>query len=585
MTTIDSWRHVPGVDNPADLASRGVAVAEICEKDLWWRGPEWLSQPVTPSFTAPAIPDDVEREEKKIVAVHATIVDVDWISRRSSLRALKRIAAYVSKFVLRCHPRRKSSLAGTATPPRVTKLVPLAEMSPSLQTADLDDGFKLLVKITQHQYYPQEFHQLTGRKEVSHNSSLKKLHPFLDRIGIMRISGRLQKCPREEDRKLLIILPGESHLVKLMVLQCHHDHHHAGFQFTWAQLGLQFWIVRRRDRVRHLLRACVVCRRHRAKAAEQLMGQLPTCRVTPSRPFLHTGIDYAGPFPVKSQAGRGWKTTKSWLCLFVCMASKALHLEMVESLSTDAFLATLRRFTSRRGVPAHLYSDNGTNFIGAEKELKEYFNNPDVQSTLSRRLGDDGICWHFLPPSAPHQGGLWEAGVKSAKYHIRRVVGVLTFTKDQFSTLLCEVEAILNSRPLYQRSSEPDDLEPLTPGHLLIGEPLSAIPSPHLLDVPQNRLTQYQLILNRVQDFWRRWSREYLNTLQQRNKWMWEKENVREGDLVLLVEESPPATWKMGRVVTLHPGGDGLVRSVTVKTATNILKRPIIKLIPLLNVD
>lgn len=258
---------------------------------------------------------------------------------------------------------------------------------------------------------------------------------------------------------------------------------------------------------------------------------------------------------------------------------------MVESLSTDAFLAALRRFSSRRGVPAHIYSDNGTNFVGAEKELKEFFTNSDVHSTVTRKLGDDGISWHFLPPSAPHQGGLWEAGVKSAKYHIRRVVGALVLTKDQFSTLLCEIEAILNSRPLYQRSSDPTDLEPLTPGHLLTGEPLSTIPNPNLLDIPQNRLSQYQLVVSRVQDFWKRWNREYLNTLQQRNKWMWEKENVREGNLVLLMEESPPATWRMGRVVSLHPGEDGLVRNVTIKTANNTFKRPIVKVIPLLNCD
>ncbi len=313
------------------------------------------------------------------------------------------------------------------------------------------------------------------------------------------------------------------------------------------------------------------------------MGQLPTCRVTPYRAFLHTGVDYAGPFGVKAQSGRGWKVVKSWICLFICMSSKAIHMEMVDSLSTEAFLAALRRFVSRRGRCAHIYSDCGTNFVGAERELKNYLLSIGTNRSIADKLTNDGIQWHFLPPGAPHQGGLWEAGVKSAKHHLRRIIGSLTFTKEQFGTLLCEVEAVLNSRPLYQRSADPNDMEALTPGHLLTGEPLTAIPTPDLKDVAMNRLNQYQLVESRVQEFWRRWSREYINTLQQRNKWMWTKQNVAVGDLVLLVEESPPANWKMGRIETLDTGDDGLVRSVTVKTATSILKRPIVKLVPLLS--
>ncbi len=223
--------------------------------------------------------------------------------------------------------------------------------------------------------------------------------------------------------------------------------------------------------------------------------------------------------------------------------------------------------------------------MGAEKELKDFILKEDTNVVAAEALREHGITWHFLPPGSPHHGGLWEAGVKSAKFHIRRVVGNMTFTKDQFQTLLCEVEAILNSRPLYQRSADPTDLEPLTPGHLLTGEALTTVPSPSLLHIPQNRLSHYQLIINRVQEFWRRWSREYLNTLQQRNKWMWKKENVKEGDLVLLMEESPPAVWKMGRIEKLHPGDDDLVRTVTVKTATSSFKRPIVKLIPLLSCE
>jgi hypothetical protein len=580
VTTTDVWHHVPGLENPADLASRGVAAIDIISQEFWWKGPKWLNSTAIPAFEANAVPDNEDLEEKPAeVMAHSAILEESWLTRQSSLRTLKRVAALVYRFVHRCSKRKErgSSLGVSLFGP------PLEIPSPFCTPLELEGGLKLLIKLTQRQYFAAEFQSLEKKKEVPFNSKLKSLYPFIDKYGTLRVSGRLSKSNLEEGRKHLIILPGHCHLTELLVRDLHHRHHHAGFQYIWAQLGTEYWILNGRDRVRHLLRACVVCRRHRAKSAEQLMGQLPSCRVTPQRAFLHTGVDYAGPFSVKAQAGRGWKTMKSWMALFVCMASKAIHLEMVESLSTEAFLAAFRRFVSRRGLCSHIYSDCGTNFVGADKELKRYLEDKTSQADLSRAVGDDGITWHFLPPGAPHQGGLWEAGVKSAKHHLRRVIGERVLSKEQFSTLLCEVEAILNSRPLYQRSSDPTDVEALTPGHLLTGEALTAVPTPCLLDIRENRLNPFQLVQNRVQDFWRRWSREYLNTLQQRNKWMWQQENVSVGDLVLLVEETPPATWKMGRVEELHTGDDGLVRTVTVRTATNKMKRPIVKLIPLLS--
>ncbi len=580
ITTPECWNHVPGKENPADLASRGVSAANIISEKFWWKGPEWLSVATLPQFPAPELAENIDLEEKRAeLSIHAAIVEDNWISKYSSFYTLKRVAAFMNRFINHC--RRPK---GNGSSLEVPSNGPSLEIPAPFPTAlDIGEGLKLLIKHTQRQHFHPEFERLAKKKEVSVSSKLKSLCPYIDSDGLLRVSGRLDKSKLEEKKKHLIILPGDSHLTELLVRSLHIRHHHAGFQFIWAQLGMEYWILRGRDRVRHLLRACVICKRHRARSAEQLMGQFPACRVTPQRAFLHTGVDYAGPFLVKAQAGRGWKTMKSWMALFVCMASKAIHLEMVESLSTEAFLAAFRRFVSRRGLAAHMYSDCGTNFVGADKELQQYFAEPSTQKEISRAVGNDGVTWHFLPPGAPHQGGLWEAGVKSAKFHMRRVIGERTLSKEQFSTLLCEIEAVLNSRPLYQRSPDPTDLEALTPSHLLIGEALTALPTPSLLDVRENRLNQYQLVQNRVQEFWRRWSREYLNTLQQRNKWMWQRDNISIGDLVLLVEDTPPATWKMGRIEELHTGEDGFVRTVTVKTAKSSLKRPIVKLVPLLS--
>lgn len=365
----------------------------------------------------------------------------------------------------------------------------------------------------------------------------------------------------------------------------HHFHDvnfHGGFQLTWSQLQTQFWILRGRDKVRHFIRNCVTCRKHRGKVAEQLMGNLPSPRITPSRPFCKVGVDYAGPFILKNPIGRVPKTYKAYMCLFVCMATKAIHLEAVSSLTTAAFIDTLRRFVLRRGVPAAIYSDCGTNFVGAEKELQHHIRSPSHQKQVTNVLVSQGIQFHFNPPSSPHQGGLWEAGVKSAKCHLRRVIGNKCLTFEVFSTFLCQVEAILNSRPLHPLSPEPDDLGALTPGHFLIGEPLTSIPDVDLRDVNVNRLNMYQQQQQRLQHFWHRWSSEYLNTLQQRNKWKWEHDNVHVGDLVLIKEETSMQQWRMGRIINLHPGEDGNVRVVTVKTETGELQRPVVKLIPLL---
>lgn len=323
----------------------------------------------------------------------------------------------------------------------------------------------------------------------------------------------------------------------------------------------------------------------RGKCAEQLMGSLPTPRVTPSRPFVKSGVDYAGPFTLKNPIGRAPKTYKAYLCLFVCMATKAIHLEAVTSLTTAAFIESMKRFTSRRGLPKHLYSDNGTNFIGAEKELQRFFRDAQNQQQIVAELAEMEIEFYFNPPSSPHQGGLWEAGVKSTKHHLKRVVGSKVLTYEAFSTFLCQVEAILNSRPIHPMSSEPGDFEALTPGHFLIGAPLLAIPEGDYTGVKSNRLNQFQQLQQLLQQFWKRWSSEYLNTLQMRKKWNHQRDNLEVGELVLIKDDSVVQQWRKGRIVEVHPGSDNKVRVVTLKTATGIIQRPIVKLVPLLNQD
>jgi len=312
------------------------------------------------------------------------------------------------------------------------------------------------------------------------------------------------------------------------------------------------------------------------------MADLPASRVTPARPFLHVGIDYAGPFLIKESRRRNSRSSKSYLAVFVCMAIKSVHLEVVSDLSTDAFIASLHRFVARRGIPSDIYTDCGSNFKGADQQLRRLFDTSTQKDQLSRAI----LCkWHFNPPAAPHFGGLWEAAVKSAKYHLKRVVGEQILTFEEMSTLTSRIEAILNSRPLTPFSSDPHDYRPLTPGDFLIGTPLTAIPEPNILSIPKNRLTRWELLRQLHQSFWKRWSAEYLTLLQGRMKWTKQHPNVQPDDLVLLISPNqPPTQWTVGRIERTHPGTDGVVRVATVRTANGTFVRPIVKLV-LLPID
>lgn len=315
------------------------------------------------------------------------------------------------------------------------------------------------------------------------------------------------------------------------------------------------------------------------------MADLPPERVTPAPPFLRVGVDYCGPFMV-NYPQRKKAPVKYFVAIFVCLVTKAVHIEMVADLTTDAFLAALRRFAARRGKPELIMSDNATNFVGARRQLDEMrrmLQSQQAQERVVTEAAKDSIKFQFIPARSPTFGGLWEAAVKSMKYHLKRSIGMKSLFPDELETILAQIEACLNSRPLTPLSNDAGDLEALTPGHFIIHRPLTAIPEPEIsTEIPEHRLTRWRRAQRFMQNIWTKWSTQYLSTLHNRTKWTRQRTNLSVGALVLIKEDHLPSLkWLLGRVVQVHAGADGNIRVVTVRTMNGTFTRAISKICPL----
>ncbi|XP_017477270.1 PREDICTED: uncharacterized protein LOC108367186, partial [Rhagoletis zephyria] len=579
------WRYVPTDINPADLISRGMTMRELIESELWWHGPDFLRQPEAMWPNPPErISEQVETEVKNecrrvrnrtdrtsgqmVAKVNAIYIEQKpLLERYSSMNRLIRVTAWVFRFTRNCR---------SPSAERQNLHLSVKELEHSLtfwirqeQSDFFGDDIRKLERWAQHQQ-PVETSKLSN--------SIAILAPFLQ-DGVLRMSGRLQAADIPDVQQNPIILPGKGRLALLMARATHVKLLHCGAQQLIAALRQNYWILGVRSLARSIVKLCITCERLRAKTTEQMMGNLPACRVRPARPFVHTGVDYAGPIQVRPDRRRGNVVIKGYIAVFVCMVSKAVHLEFVSDLSTKAFVMAFIRFTSRYGHCLHLWSDNGTNFVGAERELSRMLQTwqaSDLFDQLSARQTE----WHFITLSAPHQGGLWEAAVKATKHHLRRVMGAHLLTIEAVQTVLAEIGAVLNSRPLCALSADPQDLSPLTPGHLLIGESLVPVLGEQIpVEWPENRLDYWQSRQRITQRFWKLWSNSYLHELQQRPKWRESRRNLKIGDLVVIKNEAtPPTLWKMGRITALHPGSDGLVRNVTLWTGNGSINRPVQKL-------
>jgi hypothetical protein len=568
LTDAKDWYHVKSESNPADVLSRGALPGQLKTNKLWWNGPDWLSENNDTWPVSNVNLSDIEIPERRTVTltnIHSRERQLPLLTKFSNYKKTERVMSWVLRFINNCRKPNQR------------------QISSSLTCEELKDSMKAIMRLIQEVAFNDELACLKQNKPINKKSRLLCLNIFLDKNdNLIRAGGRLQNSSLTYDVKHPIVLPNDHHLIKALVKHVHIEQLHAGVQGTLAALRQNFWIISPRSVVRKILHQCLQCFKVKPSVMYPIMGNLPKSRVEPTRPFSISGVDYAGPIYIKECRGRSKRTVKAYICVFVCFSTKAVHLELVGDLTTQTFLNALKRFISRRGHVYHLYSDNATNFVGANRELLELrtFLKSASFSQITENLANKGISWHFIPPRSPHMGGIWEINVKSIKGHLKRTIGEVVLSCEELYTLLTRIEAVLNSRPLCPLSNDPNDLNPITPGHFLIGEPLTSISERDLTTTRINRLTQWQRVEQMRQHFWHRWQREYLVQNINRSKQLRGSGSrpstpaLEVGSMVILVEDNtPPLQWKLGRIVELHPGSDGVVRVVSVKTVNGIFKR------------
>lgn len=528
-------------------------------------------------------------EVKRSLTVNAILVDTNTTSQLithfSDWQRLKVAVAWLIKLkgtLLKLRMKRKelqcenTSATGAA---RVDVQKEMKAFSTSLgnQKVTLEDLLEAetsIIAFCQQERFPTEFAALTsGKPQVPRSSSILKLDPVLEG-GLLRV-GRLNKAAIPEDVKHPLILSKDQHIADLILHHVHLQLGHGGRNHVLSAIRRKYWITSGPTAVRKIISRCLICKLHGRKTAEQKMADLPEERVVPDLPpFTNVGVDYFGPVDVK----RGRSIMKRYGVVFTCMTSRAVHLEVAYSLDTDSCINALRRFICRRGQVSHLRSDNGTNFVGAEKELRKALaslNHNRIEKVMSKK----GIKWSFNPPAGSHHGGAWERMIRMIRKILCSVLRQQTLDDEGFHTVLCEAEAMLNDRPITRLSEDPNDLEALTPNHLLLLKGKPVLP-PGLFNkgdvYARRRWKQTQYISDL---FWKRWIREYLPLLQERQKWNQEKRNFVPGDLVMVADSTAPrGSWMLGRVLETFPDKRGLVRVVRLKTKTNIIERPITKI-------
>ena len=558
LTSPRAWRYVDSARNPADDITRGKTLRDLVEPNRWSQGPQFLLQhqdewPVKPNSE----PDDDNAELRK-----STFCGVTSTTTSTQDTETKQCDTW------------KALLEAT-----VQELQGAAGQSGSCTAEDYRKAEVLVLKQAQRDSFPDELRLLKAGKPLSSSSRLLTLSPEIDEVeGLIRVGGRLRRAEALDQATVHPIVLDPAHLSTRLLIQDFDGRlHHPGPERVFGEIRRSYWILRGREAIRRYQHTCIECRRWKAKPSIPKMADLPPARLRLFKPaFFSTGMDCFGPFQVKV----GRRTEKRWGIIFKCLTTRAVHLDILNTIDADSFLMALRRFIARRGTPAELYSDQGTNFRGGERELREAYAalTPDLQQQLAKQK----ISFHFNPPAAPHFGGVWEREIRSVKTALYTTVGAQPVPEEVIRTVLLEVEGILNSKPLGYVSSSLTDLDPVTPNSLLMGRPDGSLPQivyPETELLSRRRWRHSQVLADH---FWSSFLRNYLPSLQTRQKWHSTPADLAKGSVVMLVDpQLPRALWPIGQVIRVHPSADGHVRSADVRIGDRDYTRPVARLVVL----
>jgi hypothetical protein len=566
VSQADEWKWVPTKHNPADVATRSNKKFTISTHEFWTYGPEflkynpshWPKQPTTLQTT-----DSEEAKQKFVGLLKEDIDDVVNIERFSSWDKVTRVTAWVLRYIGILQSRIK-----TNTTDRL-KMNLNHRLIPELQPDEILKAEHVLVLKSQNKSFQEEKALLRSKKSLPKSSKIFTLAPFVDEKDLIRMSTRIQNSPEiSDDRKYPIVLDGKSHVAKLIVKSLHEKCFHQGIETVVNMTREKYWILKIKGVAKHMQRTCMVCQINNAKPKPPHMSPLPISRVSQvQHPFFYTGVDYFGPIEVTV----GRRHEKRYGVLFTCLSTRAIHLEVAHSLNTESCVMAIQRFISRRPCPSEMFSDNGTNFVATEKELRnavKQLNNAQIQ----RNVVKHGIKWNFIPPRAPHMGGCWERLVRSVKTALRSVMRCQYPKDEELQTFLVRAEFIINSRPLTHVSLDPLDPQPLTPNHFLR--------EAFKIEIMEDQLCKRQLsrVRSLLDNFWKRWIREYLPCLSRQCKWHKRVEPPKIGDLAIIIDENNPRnTWPMGKITSTYPGQDGVIRIVDVQTNKGTFRRPLTK--------
>jgi transposase InsO family protein len=585
-SNVSEWRWVPTEHNVSDDATRGKCGIE----SRWISGPDFLRAPASEWPTELQITGSTTlgQEELKPSHRHHTSVDpshlvesinlinlqqiplpvVVNISHFSSWIRLVRATAVLHRFISVMFKKRVRTFNNLwVQDVCLNNSRPTASVQ--LDSGDISRAERHILAWSQVSAFGEELLCLQRGQPIHKKSRLATLTPVL-REGILYLVGRNSAVTKKQP----IILDAKEPAVRLLIAHYHCKFAHANTETVINELRQEFWILGLRNAVRFVRHHCQLCKLLKDPVLQPPMGDLPEARLSHNqRPFTFVGVDYFGPITVSI----GRRREKRWVALYTCLVTRAVHLEIVVSLSADSAIMCLRRLISRRGTPNTIYSDNGTSFVGASRQIRALY-----EAAVHKYAAERKIKWHFISPSAPFMGGAWERLVRSVKTALKVTLRERAPHEEVLATLLAEAEAIVNARPLTHVSADADCPEALTPNHFLLGDSSGrSFPEEDLSDAVLVGRSSWRKAQRLADHFWRRWVTEYLPTLAPRSV-PGTKVSINVGDPVLIGDgDLPRGSWPRGVIVTLFPGRDGVVRVADVRTAAGLLRRPLRKLVPL----